>query len=302
MQGISLVARGVVGLVGAVVLWTPGVASAGPEDGPPIRRDTTCATVLEGDRGWELQQETDPADGSHVHPGDDVAVLMTWDETDFADGPLYNTLDCVTVDGALDESLSLVEADPPNDGEFTHNFTVPDVAAGTEICSRGAVVGDGDGYFELNPSNDVCFTVIEAPAPPEACVPGSSEGTPPGSSDACAPPEVCVPGSLEGTPPGSSDACAPGSETPPSSPAKEPSLVPGTPPVVAGATEERPAPAVEPTAEVAPVQGVTLPATGNPARTIAVLAGILLALGGGVIIGAVKRPASFRAGARRRRA
>jgi hypothetical protein len=56
------------------------------------------------------------------------------------------------------------------------------------------------------------------------------------------------------------------------------------PPVVLGATQE-PAPAL-----VGPVALDSLPRTGHPLRTLVLPAGLLLAIGGGALIGAVRRP------------
>jgi hypothetical protein len=348
MQGIFFGARCFLGALTVLLLWPGSAAQAEHGQDDPGGPGTTCAQVLDGKPGWELKQETDPPAGGHVHHGDVVEVTMTWDHTDFADQPLYNVLDCVTVGGVLNPDLSLDEADAPNDGEFIHQFIVPeDLAVGIEICSRGAVGGDGNGYFERNPSNDACFHLAEAhtpdecmpPAgeappgdcatPPVVCAPSDTPGTPP--DDCATPPVVCAPSDTPGTPP---DDCAtpphecvppageappadcatppvvcapsdtpgtppagctppPPAETPPTPPVAEPPPsptvaappAPEPPPVVAGETEERPTAAPPAPA----VQGVDLPTTGRSERTPVVSAGLLLALGGAAIIGAVKR-------------
>ncbi len=284
MQRIIRVAQGCLGVLVVLVVWPLGAAQGANGKSDPGGPDPTCAQVLDGKPGWELKQETTPATGSEVHGNQVIEVLMTWDATDFADAPLYHALDCVTVDGRLRTGLSLDEQQTPNDGEVTHQFEVPaGLMIGTEICSRGAIAGDGNGYFELNPSNDACFTVVEGdtpPEPPPVCEPSS--GTPPDAPGGCTPPEpppVCEPSS--GTPPD-----APGSCTPPPTP-------PDTPPPAAdvGATVEEP----RVPAELPPpvVGGVSedLPRTGQSERPLILSAGLLLALGGASVIGAVKRPA-----------
>ncbi|MGH9041460.1 MAG: hypothetical protein ACRDZ3_14645 [Acidimicrobiia bacterium] len=381
MRGMFLVGRGLLGVLAVLLLGPVGGAHGDHGDEPPNHQQTTCTEVLAGDQGWELKQETDPEPDSEVRAGDNIDVRMTWDATDFADGPLYNVLDCVTVDSALDTALSLIDRDAPNDGEFTYRITVPGgLSAGTELCSRGAIAGDGNGYFELNPSNDACFTVAEGgtppepPGPPDECAPGDDDESPPPPDD-CAPPEECAPGDDSPPPPGEAcdppdecapggddespppsddctppDECAPGedgSPPPPSDDCAPPSeecapgdddCTPPTPPEVCapgddGATppegctpppetprtppEETPRPPSNepPTSTVDPpssdVQGTTgeqpgtpevlgpevgsvagddLPRTGRPERAILVSAGVLLALGGAALIGAVKRP------------
>ena len=155
--------RGGAVLVASLVFWSVGTAWADEEGELPGDVDTTCAEVFENDGDWEVAMETDPADGATVEAGETVTAVVTWPVEDFAgDAPLYATLACVTVAGSIDEALSTGEQAAANDGEFSASFTVPDgLAPGTEICARAAVVGDGNGYWERNKSNDVCFTAAE---------------------------------------------------------------------------------------------------------------------------------------------
>ena len=170
--------RGGAVLVVSLVFWPVGTAWADEEGELPGDVDTTCAEVFENDGDWEVAMVTAPADGATVETGETVTAVVTWPVEDFAgDAPLYATLACVTVGGSIDEALSTNEQAAANDGEFTPSFTVPDgLTPGTELCARAAVVGDGNGYWERNKSNDVCFTVAESsssqlgtlvpPAPP----------------------------------------------------------------------------------------------------------------------------------------
>ncbi|MDQ3946866.1 MAG: hypothetical protein M3357_17255 [Actinomycetota bacterium] len=235
--------------------------------------------MLDGKPGWELKQKTVPADGSVVRSGQLIEVSMTWDDKDFADAPLYHALTCVTVDGRLETALSLVEPDAPNDGDFIHRFAVPDgLPTGTAICSRGAIAGDGNGYFELNPSNDVCFTVAEDRTPPTP--------QPPPQTIVQPPPPVVPPRPVV-TPPTPPPPAVVFPSTPPS-----PTVVPPpqteVAPRVQGVTEERPPPAEQINAPVVR-QAEQLPRTGHPGRPLILSAGLLLALGGAALIGAVKR-------------
>ncbi|MDQ3947290.1 MAG: hypothetical protein M3357_19455, partial [Actinomycetota bacterium] len=154
------------------------LADHGPRH--PGEADTTCQDVLDGEPGYELEQATDPPDGSTVRAGDVIEVRMTWKADDFADGPLHNALNCVTVDGRLETALSLVGRDAANDGEVTHRFTVPaGLPAGAPICARGAIAGDGNGYFELNKSTDNCFKVAADSPSEQAPAPGPPPAPPP---------------------------------------------------------------------------------------------------------------------------
>lgn len=320
MQRIIRVARGCLGVLVVLVVWPLGAAQGANGKSDPGGPDPTCAQVLDGKPGWELKQETVPAAGSEVHANQVIEALMTWDTTDFADAPLYHALDCVTVDGRLRTGLSLDEQQTPNDGEVTHQFEVPaGLMIGTEICSRGAIAGDGNGYFELNPSNDACFTVVESDTPPEpppvcttppgtppdepgSCTPQpppvceSPPGTPPDAPGSCTPqpPPVCE--SPPGTPPDASGSCSP----PPTPPSVVP---PPSPPVTdVGASVEEPRTATEEAGPPPPeVGGVSdgLPRTGHPERPLILSAGLLLALGGAALTGAVKRPVRAGRGAAR---
>ena len=292
MQRI-LGSRRAVGVLAMVLLWPVSAAQADHADHGaehPGGAGTTCTEVLDGKpAGWELKQETVPEADSEVLPGDVIEVRLTWDHEDFADAPLYQALDCVTVDGAfaeslslVEQSLSLVEPGAANDGDVIHSFAVPDgLVAGTEICSRGAIAGDGNGYFELNPSNDACFVVAESPTPPTPPTPPAEETPPP------VPPTPPA----EVTPPVPAVVPLPNLQSPPE-----------VEPQVQGATEERPAPAPQAQIgpEVAAVQSDALPRTGRSDRTLFLLAGLLLAFGGAAVTLAVRRPVRSGAGAGRR--
>jgi LPXTG-motif cell wall-anchored protein len=254
MHRSILVRWGSAGVLSVAMLWPISAANADHGDPHP---ETTCREVLDGDPGHELEKDTDPSDGSDVRAGQVIEVRMTWKANDFTDAPLDVVLDCVTVDGRLDTALSGEERGALNDGEFTHRYTVPDgLPAGTEICDRGGIAGDGRGYFELNKSNDVCFTVVET---------REEQATPPPPSP---PPTVPLPPSV----------------TPPPAAA---------PPVVEGVTEEHPVPAPAPAPPPPPPAPAAqpeerLPRTGEAGDALVLLAGVLLAIGGAAVMGSVK--------------
>jgi hypothetical protein len=144
---------------------------AGAAQSHPGGVSDTCPEVLAGAPTRGVEKVTDPADGSEVRRGAVVAVTLRWDTTTFTSPVLHKALDCVTVDGALADQLSIQERDTANDGRFEAHFTVPgDLADGTRLCDRGFVSGPGnDNGFDREKSNDVCLTVQGAPersAPP----------------------------------------------------------------------------------------------------------------------------------------
>ena len=257
MKATNLVRWACVGIV-SLALFGPMDPAAAEEKVPPTGQETTCADVLAGEGAHEqgFEQSTDPGEGSEVRHGDVVEVRMTWMADDFTEAPLYNALGCVTVDGDLNESLSRNEPMAENDGEFTHSFTVPaGLPAGSEICTRGAIAGDGNGYFELNKTNIACFGVVQGESPAPAV-----------------PAEV-----------------APAPAVPPLAPTVAPlvnDIAVPQPTEVQGITEERPAVDVAPAAAVAPME---LPRTGRLHRELLVWAGLLLALGGGAITGTARK-------------
>jgi hypothetical protein len=144
-----------------------------------------CDRVIRHDKDGDLDKMTDPPDGSTVQPGQAIHVRITWDTDDWNRRLLHKVIDCVTVDGVLDESLSAGQKPTANDGVFEHTYTVPeDAAPGTEICDRAMLTAPGGkdgkdkdddedegkdkgkGDFRQDVSNLVCFTVAPPPPPP----------------------------------------------------------------------------------------------------------------------------------------
>jgi LPXTG-motif cell wall-anchored protein len=251
--------------VAAIFFLGGTITTASAGEIPPGEVPTTCVDVLEGRAGNELRKATDPPDGSKVGAGQVVEVRMTWKAEDFAEAPLH-ALDCVTVDDHLEVGLSFEERRAPNDGEFTHRFTIPGgLPAGTRICDRGAVAGDGNGYFERNKSNDVCFTVVAAP-PPVEVPPLPVVVQPPPPVETPPPP---VPPPPVPPPPARAPQAREGAEVGPGQ------LAPAPAPARAPAPVRAPAPAK-------PVR--PLPETGSDNRVPILMAGLCLALGGAAII------------------
>ena len=171
------------------------VGPAGAGQSHPGGLSDTCPEVLAGAPTGGVEKLTDPVDGSEVHRGSLVVVMLRWDTAIFTRPVLHKALDCVTVNGALADQLGIQERDIGNDGSFEAHFTVPgDLADGTRLCDRGFVSGPGDDNgFTREKSNDVCFTVrgdkpTIVPAPALSATPAPSET--PGSN--VAPPTLSV--------------------------------------------------------------------------------------------------------------
>jgi hypothetical protein len=136
-----------------------------------------CDRVIDHEEKGDLEKSTDPPDGSTVQPGQTIHVTITWETDDWDREELHKVLDCVTVDGVLDESLSAGQKPTRNDGVFEHDYTVPAGAPpGTEVCDRAMLTGpdrgeDSEGDFRQDVSNLVCFTVGPPPPPPPAPAP-----------------------------------------------------------------------------------------------------------------------------------
>ena len=214
----------------------------------------------------------------NVAAGEPVSVDLSWNKALFP----VETVDmvgCVSVDGAIADGMAAVERSVENDGEHRRSFIVDrDVRLGAKVCERTAVIGpEGDAGPVVRRLGANCFTVASA----------SQAGGPTPAAEAPAPPAP----SKEEKPAAKEEVAAPAPK-----PAAGP-MVPGEP-AVAGATENRepaaaPAPAEPAPASAAPAE---LGRTGSPARSLTVLAGLLLLLGGvAVAFGATPTPAAVRA-------
>jgi hypothetical protein len=156
-------------VLGAVVFFLSCVALTASAD------HTLTHSRLYGCEGvkkptGDLLKSTDPAPGSTVQPGQVIQVNLTWDAEKYdEEEDLHKVLDCVTVNGKLDEVLSGGEKPTANDGVFQHDYTVPaDAAPGTEVCDQGRLSGGEEDDYERAISEVVCFKVAPPPPPPPA--------------------------------------------------------------------------------------------------------------------------------------
>jgi hypothetical protein len=141
----------------------PIAADAVPPSSPG--GDDTCLDVLTGFPKGSLRRVTN-TDATTVRPGQELEVRLIWNTDDFAVSTLRQVLDCVTVDGRLDTSLSVDDHAPANNGSFVHRFLVPSgLPAGTRLCDRGFVSGmKANGELDRQKSNDLCFTLARGVA------------------------------------------------------------------------------------------------------------------------------------------
>jgi hypothetical protein len=155
-------------MAGAVVAGMAAPAGASHSGGI----SETCPEVQTAQPG-HLEKVTKPPHGAVVQAGQVVEVRLLWDPGHFTGTSLHKVLDCVRIDGALAEDLSVQERDTANDGEFVYTFAVPTgLAPGSDLCDQGFVSGDAPGGgFERETSNDVCFEVGQPPVAPTEVLP-----------------------------------------------------------------------------------------------------------------------------------
>jgi LPXTG-motif cell wall-anchored protein len=111
-----------------------------------------------------LAKSTVPAGGSNVVAGQTISVTVTWTTTDWVGTTLDRIADCVEVGGVESSTLSTEEKPTANDGSFTHQYVIPSVAAGTQVCDRARLSGNPAPQNEsTQKSNIVCFNVVDAP-------------------------------------------------------------------------------------------------------------------------------------------
>jgi LPXTG-motif cell wall-anchored protein len=115
-----------------------------------------------------LHKQTTPPEGTHVRPGDEIVVEITWSVTDWIAPELHKALDCVYINNRYVPRLSGGERSTPNDGHFAYRYVVPaDVPPGSTICDQGFVSGpNGEEEYGRETSNLVCFPVGPPPVAP----------------------------------------------------------------------------------------------------------------------------------------
>ncbi|MEW6473176.1 MAG: hypothetical protein AB1679_12970 [Actinomycetota bacterium] len=276
-----------------LTLVTPATGqSAGPPDpscassdcpmpAGPVAADCEDAAMNTARDGSDAVRLTaDIPDGSRVAPGQDIAIRLTWDPTQWSGEALDMALACTWVKGGLNPDMSGQERPSPNDGVFEFRVEVPhNIRPDCDICIQGFLAGmTGSGPQQVG-SDRRCFM-----------------SGPPGSPT---PPATRPP-----TPPATRPPTTPA--TSPPAPATTPPAPATTPPVPAGPTGRVPAevggiqasqpspapltPAPTPAPPPAMAAAAELPRTGSPLAQVASAGGgLMLSLGGLAVIGGAGR-------------
>jgi len=135
----------------------------------PAGADTAsdCDSAFTAAPAAGLSYATDPPERL-AWTGQTVRLSAGWDPA--AWDSLSSALACVRVDDVGDDGLGAAEAAPGNAGAFDHTFTIPEVTAGTRLCTRIRLAGDpaGEATEAVWVSKTHCYEVDhEDEAPPE---------------------------------------------------------------------------------------------------------------------------------------
>lgn len=129
-----------------------------------------CEVALSSPSSGELAYTTDP--GIRLaSSGQTVSLSAGWDPTAWQS--LNLAVACVRLDdNTFDQALSTSQATPANSGAFGHSFVIPQVAAGTRLCTRIGLTGDpvGESTAATWISRMHCYEVdhdLEEVVPPD---------------------------------------------------------------------------------------------------------------------------------------
>jgi|GEM_PF-4091133 len=247
----------------AVVVAGAGSAGAAAEDRiPAVGASTSAAESCAA--SFPPDALTRAASEATVAPGQPIAVDVTW-------RPAWHSSDRVDVLGCVAANATFVdgtvERGIANRGLWVHKFAVPLTAAEhILVCEAAIVMGPGaNGAPQAERTDPDCFTVgATAEKAPSAPAPATPDA---GTAQAKDP--IAAPRAAPSSPP---PVAVPAVSTPPRTAAAAPSA-----PTNPGVTTAKPA--------------SQLPHTGTRDDSLALLAGILLVVGGsGIVAGAKSRP------------
>ena len=222
----------------------------------PAGADTTsdCEAAFTTAPDSSFTYTTDPPErlarvGQTVHLSGGWAP-PAWDS-------LTSAVACVRVDDTFDDALGTVQASPANGGAFDHSFVIPEVDAGTRLCTRMRLAGDpaGEATEGLWVSKTHCFEVDPEEAeetPPADSTPPAAE-QPPATTTTTAP--VAAPATSQANPGDDTPAAAISANPPASS---EGATSPVETPFDSAGAQGPPAPPVP----SSPLALPELPATG----------------------------------------
>ena len=162
----EVVGRGLAVIMTGTLGSGAGLAASDAFAAPPSPEPAACDEALRRDATDGVETFTSPAEGSQVHVGDPIEMTAVWRAASFDAATVESVLQCVTVDDHLLVELSVVAVQVPNDGEFTHRFTVPtEVAPGSVVCGRSFVSGPlYGGVMVTEAGGRLCFTATGSPA------------------------------------------------------------------------------------------------------------------------------------------
>ncbi|MGH9010152.1 MAG: hypothetical protein ACRDYF_09945 [Acidimicrobiia bacterium] len=171
-----------------------------------------CQEAFSSPTAGQLVYTTDPPTRL-AYSGQTVSLSAGWDPA--AWDSLSSAVACVRLDDdTFAEALGTSEASPANGGAFGHSFIIPEVAAGTRLCTKIRLAGDpaGEATDATWVSKMHCFEVdhdLEEEAPPDDTTqpPATTTSTIPTASPATseAPPGDTPAAEIPASPPLSSE-------------------------------------------------------------------------------------------------
>lgn len=231
-----------------------------------------CQEAFSSPTASELVYTTNPAIRL-AYIGQTVSLEAGWDPA--AWDSLSSAVACVRLDDDIfDETLGTSQATPANVGAFGHSFTIPEVAAGTRLCTRIRLAGDpaGEATEAAWVSKMHCFEVehdLEEETPPADTTPPTTQ--PPATTTSTVP--TASPATSEApddTPAAETPVSADGGGSPVGAPIDSPVTPAGEPGMPGTAT----------TPEAIPL----LPATGYPTPWLLRQGEGLLLIGLGLLV------------------
>ena len=146
----------------------------------PAGADTLadCQEAFSSGSPGELSYTTDPPTRL-AFTGQTVTLSAGWDPA--AWDSLSSAVACVRLDeDVFNEALGTSQAAPANGGAFGHSFIIPEVIAGTRLCTRIRVTGDpaGEATQATWVTKMHCFEVdhdVEEQTPPDDEAPPTTQ-------------------------------------------------------------------------------------------------------------------------------
>jgi hypothetical protein len=136
-----------------------------------------CEAAFSSPSAAGLTSTTDPVERL-AWTGQTVHLSAAWDPS--AWDSLSSAGACVRLDDdAIDETLGTVQEAPANTGAFDHSFAIPEVDAGTRLCTRIRLAGEpaGDATEAVWVSKEHCYEVDHEVAEEETPPPDTTAST-----------------------------------------------------------------------------------------------------------------------------